>query len=169
MSQFDGEHLHPGLPWWLSSKESFWMWVRPLVLEDPLEKEMATHPSILFFFKVIFYFIYYYFLPLGWLLFIYLFSLIFISWRLITLQYCSGFCHTLTWISHGVTCIPHSLQYSCLGIPMDRGAWQAVVCGVMKSRHELLNNSNNKSWPHSKIPRRAGADEKLLLIAAAVV
>ena len=30
-----------------------------------------------------------------------------ISWRPITLQYCSGFCHTLTWISHGVTCIPH--------------------------------------------------------------
>ena len=35
------------------------------------------------------------------------FSFIFISWRLITLQYCSGFCHILTWISHGVTCIPH--------------------------------------------------------------
>ena len=35
------------------------------------------------------------------------FSFIFISWRLITLQYCSGFYHTLTWISHGVTCIPH--------------------------------------------------------------
>ena len=32
---------------------------------------------------------------------------IFIHWRLITLQYCSGFCHTLTWISHGFTCIPH--------------------------------------------------------------
>ena len=31
----------------------------------------------------------------------------FISWRLITLQYCSGFCHTLTWISHGFTCISH--------------------------------------------------------------
>ena len=28
--------------------------------------------------------------------FSFLFSLIFISWRLITLQYCSGFCHTLT-------------------------------------------------------------------------
>ena len=40
-------------------------------------------------------------------LFIYLFSFIFISWRLITLQYCSDFCHTLTWISHGFTCIPH--------------------------------------------------------------
>ena len=35
------------------------------------------------------------------------FSFIFISWRLITLQYCSGFCHTLTWISVGFTCIPH--------------------------------------------------------------
>ena len=29
------------------------------------------------------------------------------NWRLITLQYCSGFCHTLTWISHGYTCVPH--------------------------------------------------------------
>ena len=35
------------------------------------------------------------------------FSFIFISWRLITLQYCSGFCHTLTWISHGFTCVAH--------------------------------------------------------------
>ena len=38
-------------------------------------------------------------------LFIYLF--IYFNWRLITLQYCSGFCHTLTWISHGFTCVPH--------------------------------------------------------------
>ena len=29
-------------------------------------------------------------------LFLIFFSFIFISWRLITLQYCSGFCHTLT-------------------------------------------------------------------------
>ena len=39
---------------------------------------------------------------------------IFISWRLITLQYCSGFCHTLTWISHGFTCVPHPDLPSCL-------------------------------------------------------
>ena len=50
------------------------------------------HHSDSFFF--IFYFI----------LFIYLFL---ISWRLITLQYCSGFCLTLTWISLGYTCILH--------------------------------------------------------------
>ena len=40
-----------------------------------------------------------------WLVFF--FSFILISCRLITLQYCRGFCHTLIWISHGFTCIPH--------------------------------------------------------------
>ena len=29
------------------------------------------------------------------------------NWKLITLQYCSGFCHSLTRISHGCTCVPH--------------------------------------------------------------
>ena len=41
------------------------------------------------------------------ILFCFVFSFIFINWRLITWQYCSGFCHTLTWISHGFTCILH--------------------------------------------------------------
>ena len=41
------------------------------------------------------------------ILFLKIFIYLFISLRLITLQYCSGFCHTLTWISHGYTCIPH--------------------------------------------------------------
>ena len=56
------------------------------------------------------------------------FYFIFISWRLITLQYCSGFCHTLTWISHGFTCIPHpdppshlSLHPIPLGLPSAPG------------------------------------------------
>ena len=34
---------------------------------------------------------------------------IYFSWRLITLQYCSGFCHTLVWISHGFTYVQLSL------------------------------------------------------------
>ena len=38
----------------------------------------------------------------------------FISWRLITLQYCSDFCHTLTWISHRFTCVPHPEPPCCL-------------------------------------------------------
>ena len=29
------------------------------------------------------------------------------------------------------------LQYSCLGNPMDRGAWQAIVHRVAKVRHNL--------------------------------
>ena len=49
---------------------------------------------------------------------IFSFSFICISWRLITLQYCSGFCHTLTWVSHVFTCVPHSEPPSHLP-PMD--------------------------------------------------
>ena len=38
---------------------------------------------------------------------IYWLILIYFNWRLITLQYCGGFCHTFTLISHGCTCVPH--------------------------------------------------------------
>ena len=31
------------------------------------------------------------------------------------------------------------LQYSCLGNPMDRGAWWATVPGVAKSQRRLSN------------------------------
>ena len=35
------------------------------------------------------------------------FSCIF-NWRIIVVQYCAGFCHILTWISHKYTYVPHS-------------------------------------------------------------
>ena len=61
-------------------------------------------------------------------LFLFCFPFIFIIWRLIALQYCSGFCHTLTWISRGVTCTPHSdppshlpLHLIPLGLPSVPG------------------------------------------------
>ena len=41
------------------------------------------------------------------LFFSFLFLVYLFYWRLITLRYCSGFCHTLIWISHGCTCVPH--------------------------------------------------------------
>ena len=44
---------------------------------------------------------------LGIELLFFVFVFIYFNWGLITLQYCSGFCHTLTWISHGCTCVPH--------------------------------------------------------------
>ena len=54
----------------------------------------------------------------------------FISWWLITLQYCSGFCHTLTWISHGFTCVPH------LEPPLTPSLWVFPVhqAGFRKGR-----------------------------------
>ena len=62
------------------------------------------------------------------LLFLFYFIYFLISWRLITLQYCSGFCHTLTWISLGYTCIPHPdppsllpLHPILLGLPSAPG------------------------------------------------
>ena len=61
----------------------------PWSLEQCWAQNRHIHKWVLFFFKCfLFYFIYFY-------------------WRLITLQYCSGFCHTLTWISHGCTCVTH--------------------------------------------------------------
>ena len=32
---------------------------------------------------------------------------LFFNWRLITLQYYGGFCHTSTWINHRYKCVPH--------------------------------------------------------------
>ena len=34
------------------------------------------------------------------------------------------------------------LKYSCLGNPMDRGAWRATVHGVTKDQTQQLNNNN---------------------------
>ena len=38
---------------------------------------------------------------------VFIYKFIYFNWRLITLQYCGGFCHTLTWISHRCTCVPY--------------------------------------------------------------
>ena len=35
-------------------------------------------------------------------------ELIHFNWRIISLQYCGGFCHTSTWITHRCTCVPPS-------------------------------------------------------------
>ena len=64
------------------------------------------------------------------------FFFIFISWRLITLQYCSGFCHTLTWISHGFTCVPHPEPPSHLPIrPQNLDEAWPVLRSVGSSPH----------------------------------
>ena len=37
----------------------------------------------------------------------------------------------------------NTLQYSCLGNPMDRGTWQATVHGVAKSQTRLSTYTQN--------------------------
>ena len=80
-----------------------------------LEKEMTTHSSILFFF----------------------FPFTFISWRLITLQYCSGFCHTLTISAMDLHVFPIPVPPPNSSILAWRvpwtGAWLAGVHGVTES------------------------------------
>ena len=62
------------------------------------------------------------------------------NWRLITLQYCSGFCHTLTWISHGCTCVPHPEAPSHLPPhPIPQGHPSAPALST-------LSHASNLDW-----------------------
>ena len=44
------------------------------------------------------------------------------------------------------------LQYTCLGNPMDRGAWQAIAHGVANSQTWLTNSLGNKRGGWSNLP-----------------
>ena len=82
---------------WKGADRLLWWWMPlwpALVVGDTVWKPEGLQLFLFFFFQ-----------PLP--LFYFIFPFIFISWRLITLQCCSGFCLTLTWISHGFTCVPH--------------------------------------------------------------
>ena len=83
------------------------------------------------------------------------FSFIFISWRLITLQYCSGFCHTLTWISHGFTCVSHPDPPSCLPphpIPLGLPTAPALSTCLM-----------HPTWAGDLEKARVGCSERIAL------
>ena len=88
------------------------------------------------------------------------FYFFFISWRLITLQYCSGFCHTLTWISHGFTYIPHPdpsshlpLHPIPLGLPSVRALVSCippalVICFTLDNIHAVLSKHPTLAFSH---------------------
>ena len=46
----------------------------------------------------------------AWIIVFFYFKKIYFNWRLISLQYCGGFCHTFTWISHGCICVKTHFQ-----------------------------------------------------------
>ena len=65
---------------------------------------------------------------------------IYFNWRLITLQYCSGFCHTLTQISHRCTCVPHPETPShLLPHPIPQGRPSALALSA-------LSHALNLDW-----------------------
>ena len=72
-------------------------------------------------------------------------KLIYFNWRLITLQYCSGFCFTLTWISYGCTCVLHHQPPSLLPSHMVPSWSLCHFCeseeGVLALR-SYMGNSN---------------------------
>ena len=75
-----------------------------------------------------------------WLFVSFLKKIIYFIWRLITLQYCSGFCHTLTWISHGYTCVSHPEPPSLLPPhPILQGCPSALALSA-------LFHASNLDW-----------------------
>ena len=85
------------------------------------------------------------------------------NWRLITLHYCGGFCHILSWISHGCTRVfhleppshlsPHPIPQGCPNAPALSALshasnldWQSIShmviymiqCYPLKSSHPCL-------------------------------
>ena len=81
-------------------------------------------------------------------------KIIYFNWRLITLPYCSGFCHTLTWISHGCTCVPHPEPPSHLPphpIPLDHPSAPSP---------STLYHASNLDW--EKIIANKAMDKELI-------
>ena len=76
---------------------------------------------------------------------------IYFNWRLITLKYCNAFCHTLTWISHGCTCVTHAEP--CLP-PPSPSSW-ALLSWFGKELYQCMSSVvSNSLWPHGLQPAR---------------
>ena len=87
----------------------------------------------------------------GDVFFFFFFPFIFISWRLSTLQYCSGFCHTLTWISHGFTCIPHPDPPWEEGDVFEENSWEVCIRANSFQSHPTCYNTVDHSLPGSSV------------------
>ena len=70
---------------------------------------------------------------------------IYFNWRLRTLQYCSHSCHTLTWISHGSSCVPHPEPPppSSPSHPSGLSQWTGFECPVSCIKLGLMISFTN--------------------------
>ena len=72
------------------------------------------------------------------------FFLIYFNWRLITLEYCGGFCHTFTLISHGCKCVPHPEPPSHLPPhPIPQGHASAPALSTLSHASNLDQQSSS--------------------------
>ena len=80
------------------------------------------------------------------------FKCIYFNWSLITLQYCSGFCHTLTWISRGCMCVPHlEPPYPHRAIKHLQCDWPQLRCTVsIKHTPGFKDVAWKKEWKTSQ-------------------
>ena len=69
------------------------------------------------------------------------YKFIYFTWRLITLQYCSVFCHILTWISHGCTCVP--LSWTPLPTPFPYHPSGLSQCTIFECPVSLYHKAIN--------------------------
>ena len=104
---------------------------------------------MLFFFGLLkYYFIYFFFKN----------QLIYLNWRIITLQYCGDFPHTLTWISHGCACVPPYLFiWLCwVLVPACRifscSTWDLVHWPWMEPRPPALGAWSLSHWTTREVP-----------------
>ena len=79
-------------------------------------------------------------LPILPIVFLFVLFCFYFNWRLITLQYCGGFCHTFTWISHGCTCVPHpEPSFHLPPHPIPQGHPSAPILST-------LSHASNLDW-----------------------
>ena len=81
------------------------------------------------------------------------FNLFSFNWRIIALQYCSGFCHTLTWISHRYTHVlekamaPHSSTLAWK-IPWMEKPGRLQSMGSLRVRHDWATSLSLFTFMH---------------------
>ena len=78
------------------------------------------------------------------------FPFIFIRWRLITLQYCSGICHTLTWISQVFLLLKGTGEHDKFACRSDCQLQLLNQCWMRGSKRTLATSINSLDLPGHK-------------------
>ena len=89
-----------------------------------------------------------------------LFKEFILNWRIFVLQYCVGFFHIITWISHKYTCVLSLLNYPRSPTPSVPDC-HGVLCGAFCVIQHLPISSLFRIW-HCMLPRYSLRSSHLL-------